>query len=227
MLIRGGESHLSSFGRFGLLLLCLFAAYAYRPAAAAEPFAALTVTATGRQLFDITTGVTTLPDGGIISDQTTGVAVTAKFVEYIAGTFVRAEQVEVVGDFGVVTTPELYLDLVEGKLEAGGGLELVRDGLAMRAEALIYDANRQIAVFSGGVVATGPRFETDRLYLDVSTGDVILDGRYLFEDTLFTMESPEEGGQLELIFSLRDDVPIYDVATEVRPELIALFEGYW
>lgn len=208
-----------------LLALLLVAVFACQ-VAAAQPFAALSVTPTGRQVFDITTGVTTLPDGGVISDQSVGVTVTAQFVEYVAGMYVRAEKVEAVGEFGVLTSPELYLNLEEGTLQVGGGLDLVRHGLVLRGEALIYDAGRQIVVFSGGVIATGPTFETDRLYLDVTTGDVLLDGRFVFHDDLFVMESPEEGGRLELRFSLVDDQPIYDAATEVRPELLALFEGY-
>lgn len=209
-----------------LVALVLAVVSAWQLAAANEPFAALSVTATGAQTFDITTGITTLPDGGVISDQTLGVIVTAQFVEYVAGEYVRAEMVEAVGQFGVLTSPELYLNITEGTLEVGGGLDLVRDGLTLRGEALVYDAVRQIVVFSGGVIATGPTFETDRLYLDVTTGDVLLDGRFVYQDELFVMESPEEGGRLELKFSLVDDQPIYDAATEVRPELLALFEGY-
>lgn len=191
----------------------------------AKPFASLTVTPTGRQQFDIATGITKLPDGGVITDQTTGVQLQAAHIEYLAGSFVQASGARVDGDFGVVNAETLRLDLETGVLNANGGLSLVRDGLTISAGSLVYYANRQVAVFSGGVVASGPAFEADQLYLDAASGDVLLVGQYMFQDTLFTMTSPESGGHLELRMVVRDGQPSYDAATEVRPELLARFEG--
>lgn len=201
------------------LLLTLPAAFG------AEPFASLTVTPTGRQEFDIATGVTSLPDGGVITDQTTGVQLRAGYIEYLAGVFVQAAGAQVNGEFGLVSAEALRLDLEAGVLNADGGISLVRDGLTINAGSLVYYANRQVAVFSGGVVASGPAFQADQLYLDAVTGDVLLVGQYSFQDSLFTMTSPESGGQLELRMVLRDGQPVYDAATEVRPELLARFEG--
>lgn len=194
-------------------------------ATGAEPFASLTVTPTGRQQFDIATGVTSLPDGGIITDQTTGVQLRAGHIEYLAGVFVQAAGAQVNGDFGQVSAESLRLDLEAGVLNANGGISLVREGLTISAGSLVYYANRQVAVFSGGVEASGPAFQADQLYLDAVTGDVLLVGQYSYQDTLFTMTSPEAGGQLELRMVVRDGQPVYDAATEVRPELLARFEG--
>ncbi len=203
------------------LLLVLASAAAY----AAQPFAALTVTPTGRQQFDIATGITELPDGGVITDQATGVELQAGYIEYLAGVFVTADDARVHGEFGVVSAETLHIDLQTGVLSANGGLSLQREGLTINAGSLVYYGDRQVAVFDGGVEASGPAFEADRLYLDVATGDVLLVGRYVFQDSLFTMTSPEAGGQLELRMVLRDGEPTYDAATEVRPELLRRFEG--
>lgn len=208
-----------------LPLLVLLVALTLPVALAAEPFAALTVTPTGRQQFDIATGVTVLPDGGVITDKSTGVELRAAHIEYLAGAFVQASGAQVSGDFGTVSADSLRLDLEAGVLNANGGLSLVRDGLTISAGSLVYYANRQVAVFDGGVVATGPAFEADQLYLDAATGDVLLVGQYSFQDALFTMTSPEAGGHLELRLVLRDGQPSYDAATEVRPELLARFDG--
>ncbi|MFA5550962.1 MAG: hypothetical protein WDA03_05020 [Trueperaceae bacterium] len=207
------------------LTLALTLATALFVALAAQPFASLTVSPAGRQLFDIATGVTTMPDGGVITDQSTGVELSATHIEYLAGAFVEARGARVNGDFGVVTAQSLRLDLQSGVLNASGGLSLARGALTIGAGSLAYYANRQVAVFGGGVVATGPTFEADRLYLDAVTGDVLLVGNYSFSDSLFTMTSPEEGGRLELRMVLRDGEPSYDAATEVRPELLERFDG--
>src|SRR5690606_39950184 len=53
-------------------------------------FAALVITSHGRQVFDITTGLTTLPDGGRIYDALTDVEVEAALIEYVEGQYIDA-----------------------------------------------------------------------------------------------------------------------------------------
>lgn len=195
-------------------------------ASAGAPFAALTVTPAGRQTFDISTGVTTLPDGGTITDQETGVTVRAAAITYLDGVYIEANVVSVDGTFGTVAADRVRIDLVEGMLSAEGSLSLERDGLRVTAGTLHYDATLQVAVFAGGVTGTRPGFETDRLFLDVRTGDVMLDGNYRYQGELFTMSAPEEGGRLELRFRLVDGEAGYDAATEVRPDLLERFAAY-
>jgi len=195
-------------------------------AVAAAPFAALTVTPAGRQTYDITTGVTTLPDGGTITDQETGVALQAASIRYQEGAYIEAVGVSVAGAFGTIAAESVRIDLLEGVLWAEGALALEREGLVVRAGRLRYDALQQVAVFDGGVSGTAPGFEADRLLLDARSGDVLLDGRYRFESGLFTMTSPEAGGRLELRFRLLDGQPSYDAATEVRPEVLERFAAF-
>lgn len=230
---KGGNEPPRTTSRLGgvrrrIAAFALVAALILGPAglvAAGGPFAALTVTPSGRQQYDITTGVTLLPDGGTITDQSTGVELMADEIEYLPGEFVKATDAQVDGDFGVVRAATLEIDLESGVLRANGSLALEREGLSIRAATLLYDANRHVAVFGGGVRSEGPNFEADRLFLDVLSGDALLDGRYEYEDVLFTMRSPEAGGQLELRFGLRDGEPVYDAATEVSPELLSRFAG--
>ena len=207
-----------------LVLLALHALVSI--ALAGAPFAALTVTPAGRQTFDISTGVTTLPDGGTITDQETGVTLNAAAITYLDGVYIDASAVSVAGSFGSVVADAVRIDLVEGVLTAEGSLALERDGLTVTAGTLRYDALRQVAVFDGGVTGTQPGFETDRLLLDARTGDVLLDGHYRYQGELFTMTSPEEGGRLELRFHLIDGHASYDAATEVRPDLLERFAAF-
>lgn len=203
------------------LTVLLFATAAV--AGAAAPFAALTVTPTGRQVFDITTGVTTMPDGGTIADRSTGVLLVAGHIEYLAGVFVKATGAQVDGDFGSVRAQSLRIDLQSGVLEASGQLSLTRDGISITASGLHYDAQREVAVFTGGVTANQPAFVAERLFLDARSGDVLLDGRYEYQDVLFTLQSPAQGGRLQLRLVLRDGQPSYDAATEVSPALLERF----
>lgn len=190
-----------------------------------EPFAGLSIEPAGRQLFDVSTGVTKLPDGGVIIDRATGVSVNAAEIEYLPGDYVTAVTVSVDGEFGTVTASSLRIDLADGVLEADGPLELTRGGLSVKAGALTYHGERAVALFEGGVEGSTPRFSADRLLLDALSGDVLLDGEYEYADGLFVMESPTGGGQLALVFTLLEGEPAYDAATEVSAEILERFKG--
>lgn len=187
------------------------------------PFAALTVTPAGRQTVDLTTGATTLPDGGTVVDQDTGVTLTAATVRYLDGAYLDATGVQVEGSFGTLTADALHIDIVHGTLEAEGALHLERAGLDVTASRVDYDARREVASFAGPVRAQAPTFEADRVLLDARSGDVLLVGRYRFEDGLFTLTSPADGGRLELQLHEVDGAPVYDAATEVDPALLERF----
>jgi hypothetical protein len=150
----------------------------------------------------------------------------AAAITYLDGVYIDASAVSVAGSFGSVVAEAVRIDLVAGVLTAEGSLALERDGLVVTAGSLRYDALMQVAVFDGGVTGTQPGFETDRLLLDVRTGDVLLDGHYRYQGELFTMTSPEEGGRLELRFHLVDGHASYDAATEVRPDLLERFAAF-
>lgn len=206
--------------------LALWLAAALSGAAAQAPFAALTVEPRGSQVFDILTGVTLLPEGGTVTDQGLGVSLSAERIEYRAQEYVLAWGVSLLGSFGHVTAETLRIDQVGGSLTAAGGLRLERDGLTVEAATLDFDAATEVAAFGGGVRATRPAFSADRVLLDVRSGDVLLEGEYLFEGGLFAMRSPEGGGLLALKLVMIDGVVNYDAGTEVAPELLARFAAY-
>lgn len=191
-----------------------------------EAFAALVITSHGRQVFDITTGLTTLPDGGRIYDARTNVDVEATLIEYVEGQYIDASGVVVSGEFGSFQADSMHVDLVDSVLSASGDLWLARDGLTVTAGSLQYFADQDVMVFNGGVKGTEPDFYADRLLLDVATGDVLLDGRYTFAGAVFTLRSPEAGGQLHLRPQMLGEEYVYAAATEVSPELLRRFSAY-
>lgn len=192
------------------------------PAAEGEaaPFAALQVVAHGDQEFDLATGVTTLPEGGEIVDQETGVRLVAAVIRYRDGDFIEAEGAEIEGRFGVATAARLRVDIATGLLEAAGGLELAREGLRLRADDLRYDADAEVVRFSGDVVGEAPPFEAAAAVLDLDTGSVVLVGPYRFEDGLFTLRAPAEGVLLELVPVETASGPSYAAASELSAALI-------
>lgn len=192
-------------------------------ASANSAFAALSVVPFGKQVYDLTTGVTTLPEGGTITDQDTGVSLEAGRIEYRADDYVAAWGVTLEGSFGVVGADSLRIDLVAGVLSAKGGVRLERDGLDVSAANLTFHADDQVVVFGGGVASTDPEFTADRVLLDVRSGDVLLVGEYVYQGGLFVMRSPEAGGLLALKLVEKGDAITYDASTEVPAEFLERF----
>jgi hypothetical protein len=189
------------------------------------PFAALTVTPNGPQRYDISSGVTTLPQGGTVVDQDTGVTLEAASMTYVEGSTIDATKASVAGSFGKLTAASIHIDVPAGTLEASGGLHLVRGGLTVQAGSLAYDATREVVDIHGPVEGTSPDFRADRVLLDAKSGDVLLLGQYSFSEGPLTLTSPTGGGRLELHLHPVDGKPVYDAATEVSPALLARFSA--
>ncbi len=194
-------------------------------AADASPFAALTVTPAGRQVYDLSTGITRLPDGGTVVDQDTGVRLDATSIDYVAGDFIQAQGATVEGSFGRIEAAAVHVDITSGVLSVDGTLRLERNGLTLTAGGLQYDANRQIAEFNGPVDADRPAFHARRLLLDARSGDVLLVGPYTYREGPIAVTSPRTGGRLQLTFHDVEGQAVYDAATQVSQELLERFSG--
>lgn len=208
------------------MLALAWAAAAGTPAAAdatGTPFAALTVTPHGAQRYDISTGVTTLPDGGTVVDQDTGVRLDAAHLSYLEGVRIDARGVSVSGAFGTLTADSVHIDVKRGVLTASGHLALTRQGLRVSAAKLTYDANSKVADFGGPVTGTSPNFTAGRLLLDADSGNVLLLGDYRYDSGPFTLQAPKGGGRLELRLHQVDGAPVYDASTQISPQLLARF----
>ena len=204
----------------GVILLVLVGGPAW---AAGAPFAALTITPSGAQSYDITTGVTTLPQGGTVVDQDTGVTLQASSMRYVQGQSIDAHDASVRGSFGHLSASTIHIDIPAGTLTASGDLKLTRGALALQAASLRYDAAREVVDFGGPVTGSSPDFQADRVLLDAKSGDVLLVGHYRFSDGVLALTSPPDGGRLELHLHQVDGKPVYDAATEVSPALLARF----
>lgn len=193
--------------------------------AAGAPFAALTVTPAGAQSYDLTTGVTTLADGGTVVDQNTGVTLHAAMIQYVDGVYIDAKGASVVGSFGTLSAASVHIDIKAGIMTASGKLSLKRDALSVTAAGVRYDANNQIVDFKGPVTGTAPDFRADRVLLDADNGNVLLIGNYRFSEGPLLLQAPKGGGRLQLIFHHVNGTPVYDASTQVSPPLLARFSA--
>ena len=191
-----------------------------------DPLVGLTVVPFGEQTFNIATGLTTLPQGGEITDRVSGVVITAPFIELQQGVFIKAETVEASGEFGIVQASEFYIDFESSVIIAEGEVTLSKDATAIHSEQLFYFVDTKILRLSGGVVGESPAIEAEAIILEFSSGIALLVGPYTFTDGVFTLSSVIENSLLELVTVENEGSSIFQAATEVDPENLARFKEY-
>ena len=187
-----------------------------------EPFAGLTVTPTGREVFDISTGTTTLPDGGQVVDAATNIRLVAPFIRMREGVWLEARAPVVQGAFGELSASQLAFDLDSLVLEAEGPLKLVREGLELEAQGARYIGGEELVAFTDPT-SEGAGFSAAKILLDPNTGHALLVGPYRYEDGLFTLSSDEPGALLALTWSVVDGVGGYDASTDIPQDLLTRF----
>lgn len=165
---------------------------------AAASFAGLVITPAGDEEFDIGTGVTTLVDGGVITDNARGLTVHADFLQYRSGEFVEGSEAQATGNFGEITAAQIRLDVETDTLTASGGISVAAQSFQVSAGELVFHAGPEILVASGGVTGDRPDFSADRLYHDAETGIILLGGPYDYREGILTLSAAGPDALLEL-----------------------------
>jgi hypothetical protein len=198
----------------------LVAASALARDAAAE----LTVTAYGRQTFDLASGRTVLDDGGEVVDRRSGVRLIAAWVAYAEGVEVQAREASFEAELGRGSAPKATIDLLRGRVWAGGGVLWEYDGLVVRGHELRFDADAGIVGLLGDVVATSPDISAAEAWVEIASGRVLLLGPYRFADGAIVL-SGGEGRALQLDVIVHDGRVEYDASTDVEPIWREAVEG--
>lgn len=85
-------------------------------AAVGARFATFSVEPFGTQRVNLDTGITVLPQGGILTDNTTGLKISAKYAEYKTDSFIYAKEAEIFLNGYAISAREFHLDLSSEKL---------------------------------------------------------------------------------------------------------------
>jgi len=167
-------------------------------------FANLTINAFGDEVLDISTGISTLTDGGRVTDRASGVELESEHITYLAGSFIETGMAHLTGPFGSVTGGSVRVDIPEGEVHAHGELEFLGPNLQVLGTELAYYVDRGVIVLTGGVDAPLPGFSAASLFYDTASGTVLLVGPYSFDDGLISLSSSQPGAYLELLGAQAD-----------------------
>lgn len=208
-----------------LLLASLLAgvAWASEPA---RPFAALQITPYGAQQYDLTTGITTLPEGGQIIDQEAGTVLSGSFVRYHDESFVEIRDAVIATESGNITAQEAYLDLATLVLHASGEVTFVGSEITLNAEMLTAHLTPGVVVAEGSVQSEDPLLRTDTLLLLLPERQALLVGPYTYRSGPLTLSAQSSEDHLTLQWEQEDAETVFHATTETAPDLLARLEPY-
>lgn len=145
-------------------------------------FAGFSVEANGDQQTDLATGVTTLPQGGTLTDNKNGLKLVAPYIQYKDGEFIRARQAQFNSGDTRFSAGELDYQF---KGETARLKELTvsskdfsgisaQEGLALLAE------NR--LVLAGDVRSQSPQLRANKMVVDSQSRQALVIGNFSFQD---------------------------------------------
>jgi hypothetical protein len=161
-------------------------------------FASLTLQPNGDPQLDITTNISTWPQGGTIIDKSRGITLSASFVEFQNDVYIKAQGARAEGFFGVLNTPELYLDGATDVITTTGGVTLSQGGLSLTASQMTLYLSTGIAVLSGNVNNQIPTFQASTLVLKIGAGYALLVSPFQYQDGPIRLSKAEAGNYIQL-----------------------------
>ncbi|WP_457631367.1 hypothetical protein [Oceanithermus sp.] len=149
----------------------------------AAEFAALSIEPYGDSVYDLASGVTTLPQGGVIRDNENDLSIDASFVEYKEGEYIKARQAKTEAAGVSFAAAELEYLPAADEARLAGGVSLETDDIKnLRAQKGWIYLKDGVVVLAGGVSATKPELEAALLVADYRQGEVLLLAPYRYKD---------------------------------------------
>lgn len=168
--------------------------------ALASRFAALEVKPTGNSDLDLGTGIYTLEAGGTITDNKSKLSLSAKYIQYKEGDFIKAKEATFKskdGDFGAATLEYQYApDILRlGKMRFSS-----EDFKGLTAnQGVLY--KEDILVLKGEVKSTDPLLETNTLIVDTSKNLALVLGTFVYKQGNASLKGQKADSTLLLNFS--------------------------
>jgi hypothetical protein len=179
-------------------LLAVLATLLLTSAVLAADVAAFTIVPNGRQVYDLRSRTTTLPDGGRISDQAGQVVLAGSHIRYRDGVSIEIKDAEVTGPFGELKAERMYVDLEARTLLAENGVSLAGFSLYLTAERAMLYIESEVMLLLEAQGDETPDLEAGSLVIDLASGRILLAGPYRYLDRTRTFLGNGPGDMLIL-----------------------------
>ncbi len=167
--------------------------------ASASRFAALEVKPTGNSDLDMGTGIYTLEAGGTITDNKSKINLSAKYIQYKEGDFIKAKEASFKskdGDFAAATLDFQYgPDILRlGKMRFSSA---DFKGIAAQ-QGVLYKEN--ILLLKGEVKSADPVLETSTLIVDTDKNQALVLGSFVYRQGNLNLKGQKADSTLLLNF---------------------------
>ena len=169
--------------------------------ALAARFAAFSVEPFGPQRLNLDTGVTTLPQGGVLVDNENGLRLRADYIEYKEGAFIRARVLELLSEKETFRAQTLEHDIPKGEARFTSLVFANADFKDLRAERALALFNEDIVVLKGQVRAASPDLQADVLVVDLKARQALVLGSFLYREGRATLRGQGPSARLHLRFA--------------------------
>jgi hypothetical protein len=177
-----------------LLPLALFLSLAL-----AARFAAFSVEPAGPQRVNLDTGVTTLPQGGVLVDNENGLRLKAGYIEYKEGAFIRARALELLSAKETFRAQSLDYSIPKQEARFTGLLFSNQDFANVRAE-LGHGFLSEEVLIAKGVRAEKPALTAETLVVDLRRREALAAGSFTLVDGQRTLKGTGPSARLLLRF---------------------------
>ncbi len=199
----------------GLVLLTLLSL------ALASRFAGFEVKPRGNSELDIGTGIYTLPSGGTITDNKSGLVLEARYIQYKEGEFIRAREATLRAREGEFAAASLEYQQKPDTLQMSGvrySSQQIK-GLSAQQGLLLKE---DILVLKGQVRSSDPLLEAHTVVVDTQRQLALVLGSFTYRDGATTLRGNRPDSTLLLNFAEGK----VRASTRVPPELLNRLRPY-
>ncbi|WP_135257485.1 hypothetical protein [Thermus caldilimi] len=164
-------------------------------------FAAFSVEPFGAQRVNLDTGVTTLPQGGILVDNENGLRLKAAYIEYKEGSFVRARGAELLSEKETFLAQSLEHDIPKQEARFTGLTFSNPDFRGLKAEKALALFAEEVVVLKGRVQAESPRLQAETLVVNLKDREALALGSFTYQEGKATLRGQGPSARLYLRFA--------------------------
>ncbi|RTG99321.1 hypothetical protein CSW23_13825 [Thermus scotoductus] len=168
--------------------------------ALAARFATFSVEPFGTQRVNLDTGVTTLPQGGVLTDHENGLRLKAGYLEYKEGSFVRARSAELLSEKETFLAQSLEHDIPKQEARFKGLTFSNPDFKNLRAKEALALFSEDVVILKGSVQAESPRLQAEALVADLKGREALVLGSFLYQEGKATLKGQGASARLYLRF---------------------------
>lgn len=156
----------------------------------------------GDQTVNPSTGVTTLPQGGVVIDNAHGIRIEATYIEHKRDEFIKATNASIQTSGQTIKTPSLNYAMKLDRVDISGPLEFTSpDVTGLKADKAVAYPNADRVVALGNVRAGSPVIAANAIVFDGKKRTAFLYGNYCFESKDAKTKLSQAGADSALLLS--------------------------